>query len=212
MRGLNENNNGLSRQYFPKNKALTEVTEDEVLKAVERLNHRPRKVLGYRTPHEVFFGVQKTYTKPLGSVALLTDTNRRFSMLLRSSLILFCCAVLAACGNTDRTFLINAETSSPILEVKIPRSSAECSTRELHFTIGQNDEFRVETCDNGQCIKTDPGSLKFVDRSAAVNPNNIKLGFGDATRGPVEPVEGPDDKLWLCREDEGAQECICIPW
>jgi len=27
-------------------------------------------VLGYRTPHEVFFGVQKTYTKPSGSVAL----------------------------------------------------------------------------------------------------------------------------------------------
>ncbi|HBV21664.1 MAG TPA: IS30 family transposase [Nitrosomonas sp.] len=69
-RDLNENNNGLLRQYFPKNKALAEVTEDEVLKAVERLNHRPRKVLGYRTPHEVFFGVQKTYTKPLGSVAL----------------------------------------------------------------------------------------------------------------------------------------------
>ncbi len=133
-------------------------------------------------------------------------------MVLRSSLILFCCVALAACTKTGRTYLINVETSSPILEVQTPKSGAECSNRELHFTIGQDNEIDVETCDNGRCIKTDPGSLKYVDRSAAVNPDNIRLGCGNASRGPVMPVEGPDGLLWLCREDEEAQQCICIPW
>lgn len=45
-RGLNENSNGLIRQYFPKGMDLTEITEEQVQFAVERLNHRPRKVLG----------------------------------------------------------------------------------------------------------------------------------------------------------------------
>jgi IS30 family transposase len=52
-RGLNENHNGLLRQYFPKSSNLKLVTDDEVLHAVNRLNHRPRKTLGYRTPAEV---------------------------------------------------------------------------------------------------------------------------------------------------------------
>lgn len=53
-RGLNENFNGLLRQYFPKAMALDTVTEEEVLKAVEEMNNRPRKCLGFRTPWEVF--------------------------------------------------------------------------------------------------------------------------------------------------------------
>lgn len=69
-RGLNENSNGLLRQYFPKGMELTDLTEDLVQRAVERLNHRPRKVLGFRTPHEVFFGVEMRYTKPTLVVAL----------------------------------------------------------------------------------------------------------------------------------------------
>ncbi|MDD2712478.1 MAG: IS30 family transposase [Simplicispira sp.] len=59
-RGLNENHNGLLRQYFPKKMSLREVTQIEVDAAVYALNHRPRKCLGYRTPHEVFFGVEMT--------------------------------------------------------------------------------------------------------------------------------------------------------
>lgn len=71
-RGLNENSNGLLRQYFPKGMELTGVTQEQVQWAVNRLNHRPRKVLGYRTPFEVFFGTTVRYTKsPLG-VALRT--------------------------------------------------------------------------------------------------------------------------------------------
>ena len=70
-RGLNENSNGLLRQYFPKGMDLTEITDEQVQMAVDRLNHRPRKVLGFRTPHEVFFGVEVLYTKQPLAVALL---------------------------------------------------------------------------------------------------------------------------------------------
>jgi len=70
-RGLNENSNGLLRQYFPKGIDLTKITDEQVQIAVDRLNHRPRKVLGFRTPHEIFFGVEVSYTKQLLAVALL---------------------------------------------------------------------------------------------------------------------------------------------
>lgn len=53
QRGTNENTNGLLRQYFPKGQSLSRVTKKEVEKAMERLNHRPRKCLGFKTPHEV---------------------------------------------------------------------------------------------------------------------------------------------------------------
>jgi transposase, IS30 family len=71
-RGLNENSNGLLRQYFPKGMDLTNVTDEQVQQAVDRLNHRPRKVLGFRSPHEVYFGVKMRYTKPPLVVALRT--------------------------------------------------------------------------------------------------------------------------------------------
>ena len=70
-RGLNENSNGLLRQYFPKGMDLTEITDEQVQMAADRLNHRPRKVLGFRTPHEVFFEVKVLYTKQPLEVALL---------------------------------------------------------------------------------------------------------------------------------------------
>ncbi|MDW5442275.1 IS30 family transposase [Polaromonas sp. SM01] len=56
-RGLNENHNGLLRQYFPKKTSFLKVSQHQVDDAVYRLNHRPRKCLGYRTPHEVFYGL-----------------------------------------------------------------------------------------------------------------------------------------------------------
>ncbi|WP_299011143.1 IS30 family transposase [uncultured Shewanella sp.] len=52
-RGLNENFNGLLRQYFPKGMDLSEVTEEEVKAVQERLNLRPRKCLGYKQPKVV---------------------------------------------------------------------------------------------------------------------------------------------------------------
>lgn len=61
-RGLNENTNGLVRQYFPKDRDLTDIEGWEVRRATHRLNHRPRKTLGYKTPHEVFFNTRTTLT------------------------------------------------------------------------------------------------------------------------------------------------------
>lgn len=51
-RGSNENTNGLLRQFFPRTRDLSQVTDDEVEAAVRLLNQRPRKCLGYRTPEE----------------------------------------------------------------------------------------------------------------------------------------------------------------
>jgi IS30 family transposase len=54
-RAANENLNGLLRQFFPKHRKLEEVTDEEIALAQHRLNHRPRKCLGYKTPHQVFW-------------------------------------------------------------------------------------------------------------------------------------------------------------
>jgi len=54
-RGLNEHTNGLLRQYFPKDSSLENVTKEEIADAQYKLNHRPRKALGFKTPYEVFF-------------------------------------------------------------------------------------------------------------------------------------------------------------
>ena len=55
QRGLNEHTNGLIRQYLPKKTDFTQVSKEEITMIQDKLNHRPRKVLGYRTPYEVFF-------------------------------------------------------------------------------------------------------------------------------------------------------------
>lgn len=54
-RGVNENTNGLLRQYFPKRADFAAITQAEVEQVMTRLNDRPRKTLGYRTPNEVFY-------------------------------------------------------------------------------------------------------------------------------------------------------------
>ena len=53
-RGLNENHNGLIRQYLPKGMALDKVTTEDIAFIQDRLNNRPRKLLGYKTPNEVY--------------------------------------------------------------------------------------------------------------------------------------------------------------
>jgi len=54
-RGLNENTNGLIRQYFTKGSSFETITDEDVEQVMNKLNHRPRKTLNFRTPHEVFF-------------------------------------------------------------------------------------------------------------------------------------------------------------
>ncbi len=53
-RGTNENTNGLVRQYFPKGTDFTQVTDERIKEAQDLLNDRPRAVLNYYKPDEVF--------------------------------------------------------------------------------------------------------------------------------------------------------------
>ena len=53
-RGSNENFNGLVRDFFPKGMDFGTISERDVQRVEHNLNHRPRKRLGYLTPHEVF--------------------------------------------------------------------------------------------------------------------------------------------------------------
>ena len=54
QRGSNENLNGLVRQYIPKKRPLSTVTNQELAMIEDRLNNRPRNRLGFKTPNEVF--------------------------------------------------------------------------------------------------------------------------------------------------------------
>jgi len=62
QRGLNEHTNGLIREYFPKKKLFKEITDEQIVEVQNKLNRRPRKILGYKTPAEVFFDtITKSY-------------------------------------------------------------------------------------------------------------------------------------------------------
>lgn len=54
-RGTNENTNGLLREYLPKGKDMTPVSDEYIQQAVDSLNLRPRKCLGWKTPFEATF-------------------------------------------------------------------------------------------------------------------------------------------------------------
>lgn len=71
-RGQNENANGLLRQYFPKTIGLLDVTTQQVLEAVHKLNNRPRKCLGFKTPYEVFRELSSMDAEILVGYALIT--------------------------------------------------------------------------------------------------------------------------------------------
>jgi transposase, IS30 family len=56
-RGCNENMNGLIRQYLPKTIVFTHVTQARCNFIERRMNGRPRKILNFKTPDEVYSGV-----------------------------------------------------------------------------------------------------------------------------------------------------------
>jgi IS30 family transposase len=53
-RGTNENTNGLIRQYLPKRTSLAHLTQDDCDAVAEKLNSRPRKRPGFKTPEECY--------------------------------------------------------------------------------------------------------------------------------------------------------------
>ena len=53
-RGVNENTNGLIRDFFPKGTDFATIHPATVAKVERLLNRRPRKSLGFQTPNEVF--------------------------------------------------------------------------------------------------------------------------------------------------------------
>lgn len=55
QRGTNENTNGLIREYLPKSFDIALCSDEEITRFVDKLNKRPRKCLGWKSPYEVFF-------------------------------------------------------------------------------------------------------------------------------------------------------------
>lgn len=58
-RGVNENTNGLIRDFFPKGTDFTTIHPATVAKVERLLNRRPRKSLGFKTPNEVFYALSR---------------------------------------------------------------------------------------------------------------------------------------------------------
>jgi len=54
QRGTNENTNGLIRRYFPKGTDFNKVTAKQLKYVQDKLNNRPRKIINYQTPNEIF--------------------------------------------------------------------------------------------------------------------------------------------------------------
>ncbi|KQP12324.1 IS30 family transposase [Pseudorhodoferax sp. Leaf267] len=53
QRGSNENANGLVREFLPKGMDLSQVSHQQLTAIEHMLNHRPRKILNFHSPHEV---------------------------------------------------------------------------------------------------------------------------------------------------------------
>jgi IS30 family transposase len=85
-RGTNENTNGLVRRVYPKKTDFNTVSEGDLLRLQDRLNNRPRKVLGYHTPKEMYlFEISKT--KENGYDALVLEMGNKSPSDLFSFLI-----------------------------------------------------------------------------------------------------------------------------
>ena len=64
QRGTNENTNGLIREFFPKGTDFKTVSRSELKRVEKLLNQRPRKILGFRTPEEVFREMRRKKKPP----------------------------------------------------------------------------------------------------------------------------------------------------
>jgi IS30 family transposase len=66
QRGTNENTNGLVREYLPKGSDLSGASQERLDEIAELINTRPRKVLGFKTPQEVYFEELNQYNMSNG--------------------------------------------------------------------------------------------------------------------------------------------------
>lgn len=57
QRGTNENTNGLIREFLPKGCDFRQVSDNEMQAIEDKLNNRPRKRLGFKTPNQVFYNI-----------------------------------------------------------------------------------------------------------------------------------------------------------
>lgn len=70
-RGTNENTNGLIRRFFPKGTDFNKITNEQLKQAQFKLNNRPRKILGYKTPNEVMqqeINENNPFNKPISEI------------------------------------------------------------------------------------------------------------------------------------------------
>ena len=63
QRGSNENANGLVRGYLPKGMDLSQVSHQQITAIEHSLNHRPLKILNFRSPHEVYSGLTADFIR-----------------------------------------------------------------------------------------------------------------------------------------------------
>lgn len=61
QRGSNEHGNGMMRRFFPKGTNFDDITDEQIQKVVDYINNRPRKILGYKTPKQVFDSYLATF-------------------------------------------------------------------------------------------------------------------------------------------------------
>jgi IS30 family transposase len=71
-RGQNENANGLLRQFFPKTMKLNNLSAEQVITVVDKLNNRPRKCLKYKKTYEMFYLLTGVNVENIISCALIT--------------------------------------------------------------------------------------------------------------------------------------------
>lgn len=94
-RATNENTNGLLRQYLPRGTSFDHIKQAHCTKIAEKLNNRPRRRLGYRTPNEVYYrqndfdrdwaaSCGKLFAPVLGSGPIATPTSDNINVAVQS--------------------------------------------------------------------------------------------------------------------------------
>jgi hypothetical protein len=75
-KGSFENRNMFIRIYFSNKIDLSQVTDDLIYEVQEKLNNRPMKCFGYRTPNEILFFEQFGMSPPINETILLPPPNK----------------------------------------------------------------------------------------------------------------------------------------